>query len=39
MDAVGCSGHELDIRPSAMQMLRDIGHPYANGEPLLRHYV
>ena len=25
---------DLDIRPSAMQMLRDIGHPYATGNEL-----
>jgi NAD+ synthase (glutamine-hydrolysing) len=25
---------EIDIRPSATQMLRDIGHPYAAGEPV-----
>ena len=34
MDAVGCTAHELDIRPSCEQMLRDIGHPYAHGEPV-----
>lgn len=33
MEAVGCTAHELDIRPSSEQMLRDIGHPYAHGEP------
>jgi len=32
MRAVGCDAHEIDIRPSCMQMLRDIGHPFANGE-------
>ena len=32
MAAVGCESHELDIRPSCEQMLRDIGHPYAKGE-------
>jgi NAD+ synthase (glutamine-hydrolysing) len=32
MAAVGASATELDIRPSALQMLRDIGHPYARGE-------
>lgn len=32
MDAVGCSAHELDIRPSCLQMLADIGHPYAQGQ-------
>ena len=32
MAAVGCSAHEIDIRPSCRQMLADIGHPYARGE-------
>jgi NAD+ synthase (glutamine-hydrolysing) len=32
MDAIGCEAHELDIRPSSLQMLRDIGHPYSRGE-------
>jgi NAD+ synthase (glutamine-hydrolysing) len=32
MKAVGCTAHELDIRPSCEQMLRDIDHPYARGE-------
>ena len=31
MAAIGCESHELDIRPSCEQMLRDIGHPYAAG--------
>jgi NAD+ synthase (glutamine-hydrolysing) len=31
MHAIGCAAHEIDIRPSCMQMLRDIGHPYAAG--------
>ena len=34
MGALGCESHELDIRPSCEQMLRDIGHPYAKGEPV-----
>ena len=34
MAAIGCESHELDIRPSCEQMLRDIGHPYAKGEPV-----
>jgi NAD+ synthase (glutamine-hydrolysing) len=34
MKAVGCTAHELDIRPSCEQMLRDINHPYARGEPV-----
>jgi NAD+ synthase (glutamine-hydrolysing) len=32
MRALGVTANELDIRPSALQMLRDIGHPYANGQ-------
>jgi NAD+ synthase (glutamine-hydrolysing) len=32
MQALGCQAHELDIRPSAHQMLSDIGHPYHTGE-------
>jgi NAD+ synthase (glutamine-hydrolysing) len=32
MRAIGCEAHELDIKPSALQMLKDIGHPYAKGE-------
>jgi NAD+ synthase (glutamine-hydrolysing) len=31
MSALEVSAHEIDIRPSAMQMLRDIGHPAADG--------
>ena len=34
MHAVGVEAHELDIRPSATQMLADIGHPVSRGEPL-----
>jgi NAD+ synthase (glutamine-hydrolysing) len=34
MNALGVSAHEIDIRPACMQMLHDIGHPYAQGEPL-----
>ena len=33
MDAFGVSGHEIDIRPSAMQMFRDLGHPFAEEDP------
>ncbi|MXY93849.1 MAG: NAD(+) synthase [Caldilineaceae bacterium SB0664_bin_27] len=33
MDAFGVSGHEIDIRPSSMQMFRDIGHPFAEEDP------
>ncbi|MBE3602046.1 NAD(+) synthase [bacterium] len=31
MAAIECEPHELDIRPSAIQMLKDIGHPYGDG--------
>lgn len=34
MDALGVSAQEIDIRPSALQMLRDIGHPFADEEPI-----
>jgi NAD+ synthase (glutamine-hydrolysing) len=34
MQAIGCEAHELDIRPSAEQMLRDLDHPYSRGEPV-----
>jgi NAD+ synthase (glutamine-hydrolysing) len=32
MDAVGCEARQIDIRPSCEQMLKDLGHPYAQGE-------
>ncbi|MDR5772288.1 NAD(+) synthase [Caballeronia sp. LZ002] len=32
MDVVGCSASEVDIRPSCIQMLKDLGHPYSTGE-------
>jgi NAD+ synthase (glutamine-hydrolysing) len=32
MSALGITARELDIRPSCMQMLSDIGHPYARGK-------
>src|SRR6185503_970519 len=31
MRAVGATPEEIDIRPSCLQMLKDIGHPYAKG--------
>ena len=31
MRSIGCTAEEIDIRPSCMQMLKDIGHPYAKG--------
>jgi NAD+ synthase (glutamine-hydrolysing) len=34
MRAIGCEAHELDIRPSCEQMLRDLDHPFAHGEPV-----
>ncbi|PSR70293.1 NAD(+) synthase [Nocardia sp. MDA0666] len=34
MRAVGASAGEIDIRPSATQMLRDLGHPAADGAPV-----
>jgi NAD+ synthase (glutamine-hydrolysing) len=32
MDALRVSAHEIDIKPAATQMLRDLGHPAASGE-------
>ncbi|WP_448664249.1 NAD(+) synthase [Sphingomonas sp. CJ20] len=34
MRALGVTGAEIDIRPTARQMLADIGHPFAGGEPV-----
>ena len=34
MDSLGVTSQEIDIRPSCLQMLRDIGHPFTHGEPL-----
>jgi NAD+ synthase (glutamine-hydrolysing) len=34
MQAVGATAHEIDIKPSCLQMLQDIGHPFARGEPV-----
>ncbi|HYX65005.1 MAG TPA: NAD(+) synthase [Burkholderiales bacterium] len=32
MRAVGATAEEIDIRPSCLQMLRDLGHPFAKGK-------
>jgi NAD+ synthase (glutamine-hydrolysing) len=34
MAAIGATAHEIDIRPSCEQMFKDIGHPFAGGEPV-----
>lgn len=34
MRALGVTAREIDIRPSCEQMLKDLGHPYADGEPV-----
>ena len=34
MSAFGVEAAELDIRPAAKQMLADLGHPFARGEPV-----
>jgi len=31
MRVVGCSAQEIDIRPSCIQMLKDLNHPFAEG--------
>ena len=33
MEALGVAAAEIDIRPAATQMLGDMGHPFAAGEP------
>ena len=33
MRALGVAGEEIDIRPAARQMLADMGHAFARGEP------
>ncbi len=32
MQSVGCDAREIDIRPSCIQMLKDLDHPYADGQ-------
>lgn len=34
MRALGVDGDEIDIRPAATQMLKDMGHPFGGGEPV-----
>ncbi len=34
MDALGVEAQEIDITPSCLQMLRDLGHPFADGSPV-----
>jgi NAD+ synthase (glutamine-hydrolysing) len=34
MNALGVTGEEIDIKPAARQMLGDLGHPFAKGEPV-----
>jgi NAD+ synthase (glutamine-hydrolysing) len=34
MRALEVTAHELDIRPSCLQMFKDIGHPFKDGEPV-----
>ncbi len=34
MEALGITAEEIDIRPAATRMLADIGHPFAQGEPV-----
>lgn len=31
---IGCTYHEIDIRPSCLQMLKDIEHPFYEGKPV-----
>ena len=34
MRALGVAAEEIDIRPAAEQMLKDMGHPFSEGEPV-----
>ena len=34
METLGVEANEIDIRPSCLQMLQNIGHPYAEGKPV-----
>jgi NAD+ synthase (glutamine-hydrolysing) len=34
MKSLGITASEIDIRPSCLQMLHDIGHPFVGGEPV-----
>jgi NAD+ synthase (glutamine-hydrolysing) len=34
MDSLGVTGEQIDIKPSCLQMLRDLNHPFADGEPV-----
>jgi NAD+ synthase (glutamine-hydrolysing) len=34
MHALGTTAQEIDIRPSCMQMLKDLNHPFADGQPV-----
>jgi len=34
MAALGVEAHEIDIKPSSLQMLKDINHPFAEGQEI-----
>ena len=34
MQSLGTTANQIDIRPSCLQMLKDLGHPFANNEPV-----
>ena len=34
MNALGITAAEIDIKPSCLQMLRDLGHPFSDGAPV-----
>ena len=34
MTALGITAEEIDIKPAALRMLKDIAHPYAEGKPV-----
>jgi NAD+ synthase (glutamine-hydrolysing) len=34
MHSLGVTAGEIDIRPSCLQMLKDLGHPFASGQTI-----
>ncbi|MBC8102099.1 MAG: NAD(+) synthase [Cytophagales bacterium] len=34
MESLGTTATQLDIRPSCLQMLKDLGHPFSDGKPV-----
>ena len=39
MDALGISSEQIDIKPSCLQMMRDLGHPFVEWRAGVRHHL